>query len=69
MARCTRMARATFDLSAKDRMVLEQLHKAVRDSLPGMFDCRRRASKLASPEGDLQFTQDAKGTITEAQAR
>jgi hypothetical protein len=54
----------TFDLRAKDRVVLEQLHKAVRDSLPGMFDCRRRASKLASPEGDLQFTQDAKGTIT-----
>ncbi|HEX5661319.1 MAG TPA: hypothetical protein VFX59_29220 [Polyangiales bacterium] len=54
----------SFDLTAKDRAVLEQLHKSVRDSLPGLFDCRRRASKLASPEGDLTFTQDAKGALT-----
>ncbi|MET0285615.1 MAG: hypothetical protein ABW352_14130 [Polyangiales bacterium] len=54
----------TFDVTTKDRAVLEQLHKALRDSLPGMFDCRRRASKLASPEGDLSFTQDAKGALT-----
>jgi hypothetical protein len=54
----------TFDLTAKDRATLEQLHKAVRDSLPGLFDCRRRASKLASPEGELQFSQDAKGALS-----
>lgn len=54
----------TFDVSAKDRAVLEQLFKAVRDSLPGLFDCRRRASKLASPEGDLHFTLDARGAVS-----
>jgi hypothetical protein len=54
----------TFDVTARDRAGLEQLHKALRDSLPGLFDCRRRASKLASPEGDLTFTQDAKGALT-----
>ncbi len=54
----------TFDVTAKDRTVLEQLHKSLRDSLPGLFDCRRRASKLASPEGDLHFTQDTKGALT-----
>jgi hypothetical protein len=29
------------------------LANEVRDALPGLFDCRRRASKLASPEGDI----------------
>jgi hypothetical protein len=54
----------TFDVTAKDRATLEPLHKALRDSLPGLFDCRRRASKLGSPEGDLTFTQDAKGALS-----
>jgi hypothetical protein len=36
------------------KLVESVIHK-IRDSLPGLFDCRRRASKLDSPEGDLVF--------------
>ena len=48
----------SFDVSAKGpagREAVERVHTAVRDGLPGLFDCRRRASKLASPAGDLVF--------------
>jgi hypothetical protein len=33
--------------------LVEHLAQEVRSALPGLFDCRRRASKLASPEGDI----------------
>ena len=48
----------SFDVSAKGpsgRAAVEQIHNGVRDALPGLFDCRRRASKKGSPEGDLVF--------------
>jgi hypothetical protein len=48
----------SFDVSAKGpagREAVELIHNSVRDALPGLFDCRRRASKKASPEGDLVF--------------
>lgn len=48
----------SFDVSAKGaagRDAVERVHTAVRDGLPGLFDCRRRASKLASPAGELVF--------------
>lgn len=48
----------SFDVSAKGpsgREAVEIVHNSVRDALPGLFDCRRRASKKSSPEGDLVF--------------
>lgn len=54
----------SFDVSAADEKTVEVLHNVVRAALPGLFDCRRRASKLASPEGDLPFKLDARGGIT-----
>jgi len=48
----------SFDVSAKGpagRDAVERVHTSVRDGLPGLFDCRRRASKLASPAGVLVF--------------
>ena len=54
----------SFDIRARDRAHIAPLHNVVRAALPGLFDCRRRASKLASPEGALVFTLDARGNIT-----
>jgi hypothetical protein len=48
----------SFEVSGKGpsgREAVELIHTSVRDALPGLFDCRRRASKKASPEGDLVF--------------
>lgn len=48
----------SFDVSAKGpsgREAVEIVHNGVRDALPGLFDCRRRASKKGTPEGDLVF--------------
>jgi hypothetical protein len=48
----------SFDVSSKGpagREAVELIHTSVRDAMPGLFDCRRRASKKASPEGDLVF--------------
>lgn len=48
----------SFDVSSKGpsgRAAVEHIHNGVRDALPGLFDCRRRASKKGSPEGDLVF--------------
>ncbi len=33
--------------------VIEGVHNGVRDALPALFDCRRKSSKLASPEGEV----------------
>lgn len=55
----------SFDVSAKGpsgRASVEHIHNAVRDALPGLFDCRRRASKKGSPEGDLVFQLKLKPT-------
>jgi hypothetical protein len=60
----------SFDVSAKGpagREAVELVHNGVRDALPGLFDCRRRASKKGSPEGDVVFdlrlTPSAKPSI------
>ncbi|MDB4977756.1 MAG: hypothetical protein JWN48_6097 [Myxococcaceae bacterium] len=53
----------SYDVKAADQAAVEKLHNIVRAALPGLFDCRRRASKLASPEGDLTFKLDPKGAI------
>jgi hypothetical protein len=48
----------SFEVSAKGpsgRDAVEHIHNGVRDALPGLFDCRRRAAKKGSPEGDLVF--------------
>ena len=48
----------TFRVRSKDKAgatIVEAVYQKVRDSLPGLFDCRRRASKKDSPEGDLVF--------------
>lgn len=49
----------TFDVTSKGpsaRESVELVHKSVRDGFPGLFDCRRRASKNGSPEGELVYT-------------
>ncbi len=48
----------TYAVKSKDKdgaKIVEAVYQKVRDSLPGLFDCRRRASKKDSPEGDLVF--------------
>jgi hypothetical protein len=48
----------SFDVAsqgASGRDAIEHVYTSVRDALPGLFDCRRRAGKKASPEGDLVF--------------
>lgn len=44
--------------------VVERVHTAVRDTLPSLFDCRRKSGKLGSPEGDIviDVTLAPKGT-------
>jgi hypothetical protein len=54
----------SFDITARDKTTVEKLHNVVRAALPGLFDCRRRASKLASPAGDLAFALDPKGGVS-----
>ncbi len=41
--------------SKSSSALVETVFTKIRDSLPGLFDCRRRASKLDSPEGDIVF--------------
>jgi hypothetical protein len=48
----------TFTVRSRDKggeALVAAVHQKVRDSLPGLFDCRRRASKNDSPEGDIAF--------------
>jgi len=48
----------TYRVTSKDKggdKIVEAVYHKVRDSLPGLFDCRRRASKKDSPEGDMVF--------------
>ncbi|MFT3927362.1 MAG: hypothetical protein QM778_32810 [Myxococcales bacterium] len=48
----------SYRVRSKDKegaKLVEAVSKKIRDSLPGLFDCRRRASKKDSPEGDLVF--------------
>jgi hypothetical protein len=49
----------TFRVKAKGKggaEAVEQVHQGVRDALPSLFDCRRKASKKDSPEGDIVYT-------------
>lgn len=43
----------SFKVVAATKELVEEAHTAVRDTLPSLFDCRRRASKFGSPEGEL----------------
>jgi len=46
----------TYRVLSKDKdgaKTVEAVYQKIRDSLPGLFDCRRRASKKDSPEGDV----------------
>jgi hypothetical protein len=45
----------SYRVVSRDAKLVEAAYQKIRDSLPGLFDCRRRASKLDSPEGDLVF--------------
>jgi len=54
----------SFEVRAASRAAVEQLHSVVRDALPGLFDCRRRAGKKASPEGELSLVLNEKGSGT-----
>ncbi len=44
--------------------VVERVHTAVRDTLPSLFDCRRKSSKLGSPEGELVLDVSVNGKAT-----
>lgn len=52
-----------FDVSAREKAAVEQTYKLVRDALPGLFDCRRRASKKGSPAGAIALRLKAGGVI------
>lgn len=52
-----------FDVSGRERAAVEVAHKLMRDALPGLFDCRRRASKKASPAGAIALRLKAGGVI------
>lgn len=41
--------------------LVERVHQGVRDALPSLFDCRRKASKNASPAGELVLAVNLKG--------
>ncbi len=55
-------------VSKSSSSIVEGVYTKIRDSLPGLFDCRRRASKLDSPEGDIvlraKLSPAAKADIT-----
>jgi len=51
----------SFEVVAREKATVEQMHTMVRDALPGLFDCRRRASKGGSPAGELAISLTAKG--------
>jgi hypothetical protein len=53
----------SFEVEARERTAVEQAHKLVRDALPGLFDCRRRATKTGSPAGEIALSLSAKGAI------
>ncbi len=53
----------TFQVRARDKETVERMHNVVREALPGMFDCRRRAGKRGSPEGDIHLKLQANGAI------
>jgi hypothetical protein len=50
----------SFEVRAEKSGAIELVHNSVRAALPGLFDCRRRASKGGSPEGDLLLKLDPK---------
>ncbi|MET0341256.1 MAG: hypothetical protein ABW252_09645 [Polyangiales bacterium] len=52
-----------FDVSGRARADVEEAHKLLRDALPGLFDCRRRASKKSSPKGEIALRMKAGGVI------
>jgi hypothetical protein len=53
----------SYRVVGTSKELVEEAHTAVRDTLPSLFDCRRRASKFGSPEGELiiDATLRAKG--------
>jgi hypothetical protein len=54
----------SFEVTGRDKAGVERLHNELRDALPGLFDCRRRASKNGSPEGRMVFAVAKSGAIT-----
>lgn len=50
----------SFEVRGRARESVEQLHGLVRTALPGLFDCRRRAAKKDSPEGDIALKLDGR---------
>jgi len=53
----------SFEVRARDRATVERLHPLVRTAIPGLFDCRRRASKRQSPEGDVTLVLAGRAPI------
>ena len=53
----------SFEVKGADRTQVERTHNLARAALPGLFDCRRRASKLASPAGEIRLQLKAGGQI------
>lgn len=53
----------SFEVQGKERAQVERAHNLTRDALPGLFDCRRRASKLASPAGEIRLSLKPGGQI------
>ena len=53
----------TFEVAGREREAVVQTHKLVRDALPGLFDCRRRAGKKASPAGAIVVSLKPAGVV------
>ena len=53
----------TFEVASRERESVLQTHKLVRDALPGLFDCRRRAGKKASPAGVIVLSLRPGGVL------
>ena len=54
--------KVAFQVRADNRDSVERVHRSLQDALPGLFDCRRRAAKRESPEGDVALSVQLKPT-------
>lgn len=55
----------SFRITSRDQALVEAVHQGVRDAMPGLFDCRRRAAKKESPEGDIVLKARYAGTLAD----
>lgn len=58
----------SFRITSRDKdgqALVEAVHQGVRDAMPGLFDCRRRAAKKESPEGDIVLKARYAGSLAD----